>query len=87
MSNIEQDLIEGAAAAAGVLGLTKRQVYHMVAKKRLPCTRIGNRLYFRRSELERAFSAEQIDINFAELNSSLRLLKLIGGGVEQLQKL
>ncbi|MEP2988464.1 MAG: helix-turn-helix domain-containing protein [Parasphingorhabdus sp.] len=55
MKSDEIDLIEGAEAAAGVLGLSKRQVYHMVAKKRLPYTRIGNRLYFRRSELDIAF--------------------------------
>ena len=60
--NRKIDLIEGAEAAADVLGLTKRQVYHMVAKNRLPHTRCGNRLYFRKSELERAFSANDNDI-------------------------
>lgn len=62
--NIENDLIEGAEAAAGILGLTKRQIYYMVAKNRLPSTRIGNRLFFRKSELERTFSANDNGIDF-----------------------
>lgn len=68
-NSIEIDLIEGAAAAAGVLGLTKRQIYYMVAKNRLPSTRIGNRLYFRKSELERTFSANDngVDIDVSAM--------------------
>jgi len=61
---VENDLIEGAEAAAKLLGLTKRQVYHMVAKNRLPCTRIGTRLFFRKSELDRTFSANDNCISF-----------------------
>lgn len=74
-NNIENDLIEGADAAAGILGLTKRQVYYMVAKNRLPSTRIGNRLYFRKSELERTFSANDNGIDFDVSATWLQLIK------------
>jgi excisionase family DNA binding protein len=84
MKSVKIDLIEGAAAAAAVLGLSKRQVYHMVANKRLPCTRIGNRLYFRRSELERAFSAN--DNDFSPL-SATALTEMIKRGYAQCLKM
>lgn len=53
------DLINGAAEAAAFIGITPRTVYHMVDRGELPVIRKGKRLYFRKSELERAFSAER----------------------------
>ena len=55
---LADDLLPGATAAAAYLGLSDRQIYHMVEAKNLPVTRIGKRLFFRRSELDRAFSAQ-----------------------------
>jgi len=55
---LADDLLPGAVAAAAYIGVTPRAVYHMVESQNLPVTRIGKRLYFRKSELERAFTAE-----------------------------
>ena len=52
------DLINGAAEAAKFIGITPRTVYHMVDRGELPVIRKGKRLYFRKSELEAAFSSE-----------------------------
>lgn len=54
---LKDDLLAGANAAAAYIGVTPRAVYHLVDGDRLPVTRIGKRLYFRKSELERAFTA------------------------------
>ena len=54
---LRDDLIAGASAAAAYSGLTPRAIYHLVEENRLPVVRMGKRLYFRRSELDRAFSA------------------------------
>ena len=54
---LAEDLLAGATAAARFIGVTPRAVYHLVEEGRLPVVRMGKRLYFRKSELERAFSA------------------------------
>jgi excisionase family DNA binding protein len=54
---LASDLLSGADAAASFIGVTRRSVYHLVEAGHLPVTRKGRRLFFRRSELERAFSA------------------------------
>ena len=51
------DLLAGASAAAKHTGLSERAIYHLVYGGELPVTRKGRRLYFRKSELEAAFSA------------------------------
>lgn len=51
------DLIEGAAAAAAFTGLSRRKIYRLVELGHLPTVRKGRRLYFRKSELDRAFRA------------------------------
>jgi excisionase family DNA binding protein len=51
------DLLSGADAAAAHLGLTRRTVYRLADAGQIPCRRKGRRLYFRKSELELAFSA------------------------------
>ena len=55
---LADDLLPDAAAAAAFIGVTRRKVYHMVEAGSLPVVRKGSRLYFRRSELERAFSSD-----------------------------
>ena len=54
---LSEDLLAGASAAANYIGVKPRAVYHMVETQSLPVIRKGKRLYFRKSELERAFSA------------------------------
>ncbi|MCW1381967.1 helix-turn-helix domain-containing protein [Novosphingobium sp. KCTC 2891] len=51
------DLIDGAEAAAAFTGLSRRQIYRLVEHGHLPVIRKGRRLFFRKSEVERAFSA------------------------------
>jgi excisionase family DNA binding protein len=53
---LKDDLLPGAKAAADYSGLTQRQIYHLVEGQHLTAIRMGKRLYFRRSELDRAFS-------------------------------
>ena len=54
---LADDLLPGANAAAAFIGVTPRQLYHLVEAGHLPAIRKGKRLYFRKSELERAFSS------------------------------
>jgi excisionase family DNA binding protein len=58
MENLSIDLIAGADAAAEFLGLKVRAVYQLVDTGELPVIRKGRRLYFRKSELTKAFSSE-----------------------------
>lgn len=53
------DLMVGAESAASYTGLSRRTVYRLVDEGRLPVVRKGRRLYFRRSELDRTFSAKE----------------------------
>ena len=55
---LSNDLLSGAKAAADYIGESPRAVYHLVENGHLPCVRKGRKLYFRKSELERAFSSE-----------------------------
>lgn len=60
---LNKDLISGAEAAAQHCGLTPRKIYHLVEAGLIPFVRMGGRLYFRRSELEAAFSAKAGAVN------------------------
>lgn len=51
------DLLAGAEAAAAYVGLTPRAIYHLVEAGNLPVIRKGRRLYFRKSELDTAFTS------------------------------
>ncbi len=51
------DLLIGANAAAAYIGVTPRAVYHLVEAGHLPAIRKGRKLYFRKTELDAAFSA------------------------------
>lgn len=57
MQMLSEDLLAGAIAAARFMGLQPRAIYHMVEAGHLPVIRKGRRLYFRKSELEKAFSS------------------------------
>lgn len=54
---LSSDLIYGAKAAADYCGLPRRVIYHLVEKGELPAIKKGKALFFRKSELERAFTA------------------------------
>lgn len=56
---MHEDLIAGADTAAAHLGLPRRTVYRLADEGRIPVIRKGRRLYFRRSELDKAFSAAE----------------------------
>lgn len=55
---LKDDLLPGAKAAAEYTGETTRAIYHMAEQGLLPVIRKGRKLYFRKSELDRAFSSE-----------------------------
>lgn len=55
---LSDDLLPGAIAAANFIGVTPRAVYHLVEAGHLPAIKKGRKLYFRKSELEKAFSSE-----------------------------
>jgi excisionase family DNA binding protein len=54
---LSDDLLEGAAAAAIFLGVKERSVRWMVENGEIPVIRKGRKLFFRKTELERAFQA------------------------------
>lgn len=55
---LKDDLLTGAKAAGDYIGRSRTAIYHMVERGELPVVRKGNRLYFRKSELEAAFRSE-----------------------------
>lgn len=55
---LRDDLLPGASAAAHYVGVSPRTIYHMAERGHLPVTKIGKRLFFRKSELEAAFRSE-----------------------------
>lgn len=56
---MNSDLIVGADGAALYTGLSRRTIYRLVDEGQIPAVRKGRRLYFRKSELDRAFSAQE----------------------------
>lgn len=67
---MNSDLIVGAQAAARYTGLSRRAVYRLVERGLIPTIRMGRRLYFRKSELDRAFSSPQNTEAAADKNMS-----------------
>lgn len=57
---LADDLLEGAQAAADYIGKPVRAVYHMVREHQIPHFHVGTKLHFRKSEINRHFSAAQI---------------------------
>jgi excisionase family DNA binding protein len=60
MQQLSEDLLAGAKAAAAYIGIPCRSIYHMVEAGQLPAIRKGRSLFFRRSELEKAFSSAEV---------------------------
>lgn len=58
-TNLADDLMKGVPTAAKFLGESDRAVYHMVEKGHIPFVRKGGSLFFRKSELNAAFSSTQ----------------------------
>lgn len=59
MQPLSDDLLEGAEEAAKFLQLRggRRAVYRLTEGGHLPVTRKGRKLFYRKSDLERAFQA------------------------------
>ncbi len=57
MQPLSIDLLEGASAAAEYLGIKPRSVYRMTETGNLPVIRKGRKLFYRKSDLERAFQS------------------------------
>jgi excisionase family DNA binding protein len=55
---LSDDLLSGAKAAADYMGVPPRTVYNMVEKDLIPFIKKGKNLFFRKSELDAAFSSE-----------------------------
>lgn len=58
MQPLSEDLLEGAGAAAEFLGIKRRTVYRMTEAGELPVIRKGGKMFFRKSELDKAFRTE-----------------------------
>lgn len=54
---LNNDLINGAQAAAAYCGLPRSVIYNLVYNGELPVIKKGRRLFFRKSELDRAFQS------------------------------
>ena len=57
-SKLADDLIDGAAAAARFTGLKPRTIYRMAETGELPAIRKGGKIFFRKSDLEKAFTQQ-----------------------------
>lgn len=53
------DLLNGASSAAEYTGLSRRNIYRLTDEGHLPVVRKGRRLFYRKSELDRAFSTAE----------------------------
>lgn len=67
---LKNDLLLGAKAAASYTGLTERSIYHMVEHKKIPHSRVGMRIFFRRSELDIHFSSSPANSAPVAVNES-----------------
>lgn len=59
-SDLRDDLLKGASAAAEYLGpqFNRNNVYYMTKTGALPAIRRGSLIFYRKSDLDRAFTAE-----------------------------
>jgi excisionase family DNA binding protein len=48
----KEDEIGGMALAERVTGLTKSSIYHLTHEQKIPCSKKGKRLYFKKTDLE-----------------------------------
>lgn len=56
--NLADDLLEGAEAISAYTGEPVRRVYYLAESKRAPIFKRGRRLYGRKSQLDKYYSAE-----------------------------
>jgi hypothetical protein len=54
---LNEDLLAGGAAIAAYIGQSERATWHMIYSGELPVIRKGRKIFARKSDLERAFSA------------------------------
>jgi excisionase family DNA binding protein len=52
--NRASDLLYGARAIAGYLGVSQKQVYHLIETKRIPAFKVGKVVCSRRSTMDAA---------------------------------
>lgn len=55
---LSHDLIRGAKGAAEYTGLPVRTIYHMTEQSLLPVIRKGRALFYRKSDLDVAFTSK-----------------------------
>ena len=55
---LADDLLKGAKCAADYTGLPVRTIYHMTEKSQLPVIRKGRVLFYRKSDLDLAFTSK-----------------------------
>lgn len=55
---LSEDLIVGAPAAAAFVGVSRQVIYRLASQGEIPAIKKGNRMYFSRSSLIRAFSVD-----------------------------
>lgn len=70
--SLADDLLQGAEAAGKYLGLERRTIYRMVEAGEIPHVRKGKKIFFRKSALDKAFSAE-----FFEITPTLRSMRIV----------
>ena len=63
MQALSDDLLDGAAAAAAFVGLKPRTIYRLAETNAIPVIRMGGKLFFRKSELEKAFASGTSDVS------------------------
>lgn len=56
---LKDDLLKGAKAAAEYIGIDTRTVFSMVEKNTIPSVRKGRMIFFRKSELDKAFTSDE----------------------------
>ena len=61
-SDLRDDLLKGAAAAADYLGpqFTRNSIYYMTRTGALPAIKRGSLIFYRKSDLDRAFTADEV---------------------------
>lgn len=69
LAQLSQDLLVGADEAAEFTGLSRRTIYHLVEQNQIPFSRMGGRLYFRKSALDLSFGGGSKErLNFDNQN-------------------
>lgn len=62
MQALSEDLLDGAAAAAAYVGLKPRTIYRLAEINEIPVIRKGGKLFFRKSELDKAFASDATNV-------------------------